>query len=198
MVKRLFDLIISLALIVILAPVWIVLFLIIVADSRGGAFYLQRRVGQGGRDFNIIKFRTMHPDSERHGFLTIGGNDKRVTNAGQWLRKYKLDELPQLVNVLKGDMSLVGPRPEVRKFVVLYNDDQKKVLDVKPGITDYASILYANENEILGKSANPEKDYIEFIMPAKLALNRKYIDEANIATDIRIIFLTILKVFSLK
>ena len=136
----------------------------------------------------------MKKNSEQQGLITIGGKDNRITKIGYYLRKYKIDELPQLFNVLKGEMSLVGPRPEVRKYVELYNEEQKKVLTVKPGITDYASIKYVNENEILGKVAEPEKIYITEIMPAKLALNLKYINEKSFLTDIKIILKTILKI----
>ena len=137
----------------------------------------------------------MKPDSDKKGLLTVGGRDPRVTGIGYFLRKYKLDELPQLINVLVGDMSLVGPRPEVRKYVDLYSKEQLHVLDVQPGITDYASIEYSNENELLAKSADPEKTYIEEVMPAKLKLNMKYIEEKSLRTDLKIIFRTIGKIF---
>lgn len=136
----------------------------------------------------------MKTGSDKKGLLTVGGRDNRITRTGYFLRKYKLDELPQLLNVLKGDMSLVGPRPEVRKYVELYNEEQSKVLSVRPGLTDYASIEYADENDILGASADPEKEYVVNIMPAKLRLNMKYIGEANLATDVRILFLTLKKI----
>lgn len=136
----------------------------------------------------------MRTDADKKGLLTVGGRDPRITSMGYYLRKYKIDELPQLLNVLKGDMSLVGPRPEVRKYVSLYNNEQKKVLSVQPGITDYASIEYSNENEILGKAENPEQVYIDEIMPAKLQLNLKYIAEKSVATDFKIIFRTFRKI----
>ena len=136
----------------------------------------------------------MRTDAYNKGLLTVGGRDPRITRMGYFIRKYKIDELPQLLNVLIGDMSLVGPRPEVRKYVNLYNAEQKKVLSVQPGITDYASIEYSNENELLGKAADPEKVYIEEIMPAKLQLNLKYIAEKSLATDIKIILRTIRKI----
>ena len=138
----------------------------------------------------------MKKDYDKKGLLTVGSSDRRVTRIGYYLRKYKLDELPQLFNVLFGSMSLVGPRPEVRKYVSLYNDEQKKVLSVKPGITDYASIEYSNENEILAKAENPEQTYIAEIMPHKLLLNLKYINEKNFGTDVKIIFKTIAKIVS--
>ncbi len=138
----------------------------------------------------------MRTDADKNGLLTVGGRDPRITPIGYYLRKYKIDELPQLLNVLKGDMSLVGPRPEVRKYVNLYNKEQKAVLTVRPGITDYASIEYSNENEILGKAENPEQVYIDEIMPAKLKLNLKYIAEKSLATDFKIIFRTLGKIIS--
>lgn len=133
----------------------------------------------------------MYKDSDKKGLLTVGGRDPRITPVGYFLRKYKLDELPQLFNVLLGSMSLVGPRPEVRKYVDLYTDEQKKVLSVQPGITDYASLDYINENELLAKSSEPEQTYIKEVMPAKLLLNMKYINEAGLGTDLKIIFRTI-------
>lgn len=195
MFKRLFDFVFSLIGLLILSPVLIILSFCVVIDSRGGIFFKQVRVGKEGRDFFLFKFRTMFSNSDKKGLLTVGIRDSRITRIGYYLRKFKLDELPQLLNVLLGDMSLVGPRPEVRKYVELYNKEQLVVLSVKPGITDYASIEYANENELLGKSDNPNKLYIEEIMPAKLMLNMKYIANPGILTDIKIIFLTIRKVF---
>lgn len=137
----------------------------------------------------------MRPNSDKGSLITIGGRDQRITKEGYFLRKYKLDELPQLINILKGEMSVVGPRPEVKKYVDLYTETQRKVLDVKPGLTDWASISYIDENVILGKSPNPEKTYIEEIMPAKLALNLKYIEDISLLTDLKIIFLTFFKIF---
>ena len=145
-------------------------------------------------DFKLFKFRTMHLDADKKGLLTVGGRDPRVTSIGYYLRKYKLDELPQLFNVLFGSMSLVGPRPEVRKYVDFYNIEQRQVLLVKPGITDFASLEYINENELLAKSTNPEQTYIDEIMPAKLALNIKYIEQKSIFIDFKIIINTILKI----
>lgn len=196
MVKRLFDIVLSLTGIIILLPVFIVISVIILIDSKGGVFYKQKRVGKEAKEFYLYKFRSMPPGSDKKGLLTIGGKDNRITKPGYLLRKYKLDELPQLFNVLLGDMSLVGPRPEVEKYVALYTDEQKKVLSVKPGITDYASIEYSNENEILGSVSAPEEIYINTIMPAKLSLNLKYINEKSFMTDLKIIFLTIKKIFS--
>jgi lipopolysaccharide/colanic/teichoic acid biosynthesis glycosyltransferase len=193
--KRIFDIVFSFIGIIILLPIFILISLIILFDSKGGIFYRQIRVGKNNKDFKILKFRTMYPDSDKKGLLTVGSKDNRITKTGYFLRKYKLDELPQLFNVLTGDMSFVGPRPEVRKYVEMYNEVQKKVLTVRPGITDYASIEYRNENDILAKSQNPEQTYIKEIMPAKLELNLKYIREKNIITDLKIIYRTVIKIF---
>ena len=163
----------------------------IIIDSKGGIFFLQKRVGKNNKDFFLFKFRTMHKYAEKRGLLTIGENDERITRFGFFLRKYKIDELPQLLNVLTGDMSFVGPRPEVRKYVEMYNDEQNLVLKVKPGITDVASIDYINENEILSKYKNPEEGYINEVMPAKLKLNIQYLSKRNFVKDIGIIFKTI-------
>lgn len=194
MLKRSFDIISSLLGLLILLPFFLIISILIILDSKGGIFYRQVRVGKNNIDFKLFKFRTMASGSDKKGLLTVGGRDSRITKIGYYLRKYKLDELPQLLNVLFGDMSLVGPRPEVRKYVDLYNAEQKKVLNARPGITDYASIEYSNENELLAKSSDPEKTYIEEVMPAKLLLNQKYIDEQGLGTDIRIIFRTIAKI----
>lgn len=192
--KRLFDIFFSLIGLIILLIPFLIISIIISLDSKGGVFYKQTRVGKNGADFSLLKFRSMATDSDKSGLLTVGGRDNRITKIGYSLRKYKIDELPQLINVLFGEMSLVGPRPEVRKYVDLYNSEQKKVLSVKPGITDYASIEYSNENELLGKAENPEEVYINEIMPAKLKLNLKYIEEQGVITDLRIIFSTIGKI----
>ncbi len=166
----------------------------IMIDSRGGVFYKQVRVGRAGKDFKLFKFRSMRVNADKGSLLTVGGRDSRITRMGYFIRKYKLDELPQLLNVFLGHMSLVGPRPEVRRYVDMYNEEQLKVLFVKPGITDYASIEYSNENEILGKAIDPEKVYVTEIMPAKLKLNLKYIDEQGMMTDFKIILKTIKKI----
>lgn len=191
---RFFDFILSLVGLVVLAPIFIVLAIWIKTDSKGPVFYKQVRVGQNGIDFGLFKFRSMVVDADKKGLITVGGRDPRITRSGYFIRKYKLDELPQLINVLVGDMSLVGPRPEVRKYVDLYTDEQQKVLSVKPGITDYASIEYMDENEILGKSSDPEKTYIEEIMPEKIKYNMKYIQNKNVSEYFKIIFLTLLKI----
>ncbi|MCW3102244.1 MAG: wcfS [Bacteroidetes bacterium] len=192
--KRLFDIFFSLLGLALLLIPFLVISLIIVLDSRGGIFYRQVRVGKNGKDFKLFKFRSMRTNADKAGLLTVGGRDNRITRVGYYIRKYKVDELPQLINVLTGDMSLVGPRPEVRKYVDLYSAEQLKVLEAKPGITDYASIEYSNENEILGKASDPERVYIEEIMPAKLRLNLKYIHEQGLLTDLKIIFKTIAKI----
>lgn len=168
--------------------------LAIIINNGFPVFYFQTRVGKNNRDFKLFKFRTMYKDADKKGLLTVGGRDPRVTPIGYYLRKYKLDELPQLLNVLFGSMSLVGPRPEVRKYVDMYNDEQKRVLIVKPGITDYASLEYFSENELLAKSPEPEKTYINEVMPAKLALNMKYIKKQNLWVDLGIIFSTLRKI----
>jgi len=193
--KRLFDILFSIILLVILSPLFIVVSIFIVTDSKGGIFFNQERVGWKGKHFKLHKFRTMRPASESAGQITVGMRDPRITSIGYGLRKYKLDELPQLLNILKGEMSVVGPRPEVPRYVALYNDEQRKVLNVKPGLTDYASIDFVDENAILAKSSNPEKTYIEEIMPLKLNLNKKYIQEMGLKTDIKIIFGTVKAIF---
>jgi lipopolysaccharide/colanic/teichoic acid biosynthesis glycosyltransferase len=192
--KRLVDIVVSLFFLFLLFPILVLLAILIKLESNGPVFYLQVRVGLNGKDFRIFKFRTMFIGSDKAGLLTVGGRDPRITKVGIFIRKYKLDELPQLINVLNGEMSLVGPRPEVRKYVNMYNDEQLKVLSVKPGITDYASIQYSDENELLAKSVDPEKTYIEEVMPAKLLLNLKYINEISLLTDLKIIGLTVRKI----
>jgi lipopolysaccharide/colanic/teichoic acid biosynthesis glycosyltransferase len=194
MLKRLFDIFISLIGLICLLPFLLLIMILISIDSRGGVFYLQTRVGINNKDFRLFKFRTMHVNADKKGLLTVGGRDSRITRIGYYLRKYKLDELPQLLNVFFGTMSLVGPRPEVRKYVDSYTIEQAKILEVKPGITDYASLEYFDENELLAKSQEPEKTYIEEIMPAKLKLNAKYIEELGLLTDIRIILKTLKRI----
>ena len=191
--KRLFDILFSLTGLILFFPFGLIIAVFIIAGSRGGVFFVQARVGKNNQDFHLLKFRTMRKNAEKAGLLTVG-NDSRITATGKFLRKYKLDEFPQLINVLIGNMSLVGPRPEVRKYVELYSEEQKKVLRVKPGLTDYASIEYINENELLGKSADPEKTYIEEVMPAKLKLNEKYLANVTVWHDLKIIGRTFLKI----
>lgn len=196
MLKRLFDIVCSFTGLLLLLPLFLFISIGIAIGSRGGVFYLQSRVGKNNRDFKLFKFRTMRTGSDKKGLLTVGGRDPRITGIGYYLRRYKLDELPQLLNVLLGSMSLVGPRPEVRRYVDLYSDEQKKVLLVKPGITDYASLLYFSENDLLAASSDPEQTYIHEIMPAKLALNKTYIAEAGLITDLRIIAKTLKRIVS--
>jgi len=195
MIKRIFDFILSFFGIILLFPLFIVISILIILDSPGGIFYLQTRVGKNNKNFKLFKFRTMKTDSDKKGLLTVGNTDSRITHSGLWLRKYKLDELPQLFNVLLGDMSLVGPRPEVRKYVDMYSPEQLQVLSVKPGITDNASIEYADENELLSKHSDPEKFYISEVMPAKLRINLEYISNQSVAEDLRIILKTFLRIF---
>lgn len=193
--KRLFDIAVSLVVLVIGFPFALIVAAIIVADSPGGVFYVQNRVGRGNTDFRLLKFRTMRTDADKSGLLTVGGRDPRITRVGRFLRKYKIDELPQFLNILAGDMSVVGPRPEVRKYVDMYSPEQMKVLSVRPGLTDYASIKYVDENEILAKSDDPEQTYINVIMPDKLRLNIEYIERMSMKEDLRIMFMTISAVF---
>lgn len=192
-VKRSFDIIASLIGIILLSPAFLVICIIIKITSEGPILFKQNRVGINGKMFEIYKFRTMIVNAEKLGTqITIGG-DKRITKIGKFLRKYKLDELPQLFNVFKGDMSLVGPRPEVPRYVDLYKGEQRAVLSVRPGITDYASLKYSDENDLLGTVENPEDYYINVIMQDKLKLNLQYINNNNIFRDIKIIIQTILK-----
>jgi lipopolysaccharide/colanic/teichoic acid biosynthesis glycosyltransferase len=196
MLKRSFDILFSFIGILFLLPFFLIISILIVLDSKGGIFYFQTRVGKASVDFKLFKFRTMKTDADKKGLLTVGSRDNRITKMGYFLRKYKIDELPQLINVLNGTMSFVGPRPEVRKYVDLYTTNQQIILDVKPGITDFASLEYFNENDLLAKSENPEKTYIEEVMPAKIELNKKYIAEPSLSTDISIILKTIQRIFS--
>ncbi|HAA00463.1 MAG TPA: sugar transferase [Flavobacteriales bacterium] len=193
--KRFFDIISSLIVLLIGLPFFLLLALAIVIDSRGGIFYRQIRVGRNEKDFYLYKFRSMVSNADKKGQLTVGASDSRITRVGKFIRKFKLDEFPQLINVIKGEMSIVGPRPEVPKYVKMYNNEQRKVLSVRPGLTDYASLEYINENEILGKAENPEQLYIQEIMPAKLELNLRYIAEKSLLTDLKIIFRTIGRIF---
>ena len=195
---RFFDFLFSLLGILILFPLFVIIYVLIVIESRGGGFYIQNRVGKNGIDFKLFKFRSMHTGSDKNGLITIGKKDRRLTKTGSFIRRFKLDELPQLFNVLTGDMSLVGPRPEMRKYVDLYNAEQRKVLNVKPGITDYASIKYVDENTILGLASDPEKLYIKEIMPNKIELNMKYITDQSVKKYFHIIRITFWHVFKRK
>jgi lipopolysaccharide/colanic/teichoic acid biosynthesis glycosyltransferase len=194
--KRLFDIVASLLALGLLLPVLLVLALAVALTSPGGAFFRQVRVGRHGRPFELLKFRSMRPGSEARGQITVGERDPRITGVGYFLRRTKLDELPQLINILKGDMSVVGPRPEVPKYVALYSPEQRAVLTVRPGLTSLASIAYINENEVLGRSADPERTYVEEVMPAKLALDLTYVREQSVMLDMTIIARTALRLFS--
>lgn len=188
--KRVFDVMASGLGLLLLSPLFLIIAIWVKADSPGPVFYRQTRVGRGNRDFRLFKFRSMRVGSDKKGLITVGGRDPRVTHSGYYIRKYKLDELPQLINVFTGDMSLVGPRPEVRKYVDLYTPQQLHVLDVRPGITDLASIRYRNENELLEQAADPEQYYREVVMQDKLRINSEYIADRSFFKDIKIIFLT--------
>lgn len=190
MLKRTFDVLASGLGLIVLSPLFVVLAIWIKADSKGPVFYRQVRVGRHNRDFRLYKFRSMRPDSDKKGLITVGGHDPRVTRSGYYIRKYKLDELPQLINVFLGDMSLVGPRPEVRKYVDMYTPEQMRVLDVRPGITSLASIRYRNENDILAKASDPDRAYVTQVMPDKIAIDLEYVPKASLLTDIRLIFMT--------
>ena len=193
-VKRLFDIVSSIIVLVVLFPFLFLVSLWILFDSKGGIFYKQIRVGKDGKEFGLLKLRSMRVNSDKSGQLTVG-NDSRVTKSGRFIRKFKIDEFPQLLNIIVGQMSIVGPRPEVPKYVAMYNDEQRKVLSVLPGLTDYATLEYIDEQKILGEADDPEKAYVEEVMPAKLILNLKYVEEIGFGTDIKLIFRTIFKIF---
>lgn len=187
---RFFDIIFSIIGLVILSPIFTVLYLLIRIESQGGGFYSQERIGKNGKPFKLYKFRSMRIGSDKKGLITIGEKDNRITKTGFILRKYKLDELPQLWNVFIGDMSLVGPRPEVKKYTDLYTEEQKQVLQVRPGITDWASIKYVDENKILGEAKDPDEAYVNLIMPNKIKLNMVYIQHQTLGEYFKIIFTT--------
>ena len=188
--KRIFDIVASGIGLILLSPLFVILAIWIKCDSIGPLFYKQVRVGRNNMDFQLFKFRSMRVGSDKKGLITVGGHDPRITRSGYYIRKYKLDEFPQLINVFKGDMSLVGPRPEVRKYVDMYTEEQMHVLDVRPGITDLASIRYRNENELLERVNDPDKYYVEVIMPDKLRINLEYVARHSFTFDIRLIFQT--------
>jgi lipopolysaccharide/colanic/teichoic acid biosynthesis glycosyltransferase len=191
--KRFIDITFSGLGLLILSPFLLLIMVLIAVESKGGVFYVQERIGLNKIPFRLYKFRSMNPNADKAGLLTVGSRDHRITRIGYFIRKFKIDELPQLFNVLKGEMSLVGPRPEVSKYVALYNEHQLKVLSVKPGITDWASLRYFEESDLLAKSTDPDKTYIEEIMPAKLNINLAYIQQHNLKEDFKIIFLTMKK-----
>ena len=193
--KRLFDFIVSLGGVIVLSPILLILSLLVFFNMGRPVFYLQKRIGLNGKPFKIIKFRSMVKDAETKGPSFTAGGDPRITPIGRFLRKYKLDELPQLLNVIKGDMSFVGPRPEVAEYVEMYTEEQKKVLTVRPGLTDTASIVYRDEETVLARYEDSSKAYIEKIMPAKLRLNLAYLEKAGFAADLGLIFKTLEKIF---
>jgi lipopolysaccharide/colanic/teichoic acid biosynthesis glycosyltransferase len=194
--KRAFDLIIAIVVLVLFLPLFLIVGLLIIMESKGGIFFKQERIGKDLIPFKILKFRTMHVNAEAKGKLTVGSKDSRITKIGFWIRKYKIDELPQFINVAKGEMSIVGPRPEVSRYVDLYSNIQKKVLSIKPGITDYASLKYFEENKLLGESLNPEETYIKEIMPEKLKINLEYLEKNSFKNDLTIIWETFLRIIS--
>lgn len=197
-VKRILDFVMAFFAIIILLPLFLLISIAILIDSKGNVFYVQQRVGKNNKNFKLFKFRTMRAHADKAGLLTIGDHDNRITKIGYLLRKSKLDELPQLLNILFGQMSFVGPRPEVRYYVNYYTPEQMKVLSVLPGLTDWASMMYIDENEILRQAEDHEQTYIETIMPAKLALNVKYINEMSFVCDMKIIFKTLIKIVNLN
>ncbi|MDR1758504.1 MAG: sugar transferase [Bacteroidales bacterium] len=194
--KRFFDVVLSLMVLLLLLPLFLLCMIVIVIESPGGAIYRQTRVGKNNIDFKLLKFRTMKKNADKQGLLTVGYADARVTPFGYLLRRAKFDEFPQLLNIIKGDMSIVGPRPEVRKYVDMYNEDQRQVLAVRPGLTDYASLVYIHENDILAAAQNPEEKYINEIMPHKIKLNLQYIQNQSVKEDFQLIFKTLYAVVS--
>ena len=187
MVKRALDLIASIAGLIVLAPVWLSIVVCMKASDRGPVLYRGRRVGRFGDSFEMLKFRTMVVHADRIGGPSTAGDDPRVTPLGRWLRRYKLDELPQLLNVLRGEMSLVGPRPEVQQYVDLYTEEERAILSVRPGITDRASLWNSDEGALLAGSSDPERTYLEEIRPEKLRLQLAYVREQSLSTDLGII-----------
>lgn len=194
--KRLFDIFASGLGLLFLSPLFLVLAIWIKLDSPGPVFYRQVRVGRHNKDFRIYKFRSMKVGADKQGLITVGGHDPRITRSGYFIRKYKLDEFPQLINVFVGDMSLVGPRPEVRKYVDMYTPEQMHVLDVRPGVTSLASIRYRNENELLDKAEDPDQFYIDVVLQDKLAIDLEYVQNASLWYDIKLIFQTFWEIVS--
>jgi len=192
--KRIFDICISFLILTVFSPFGLLLIFAIALESRGGVFFLQERVGQNGRVFKLLKFRSMRLHADKESQITIGNRDPRITRVGYFIRRFKLDEFPQFINVLKGDMSIVGPRPEVPFYVNMYTPEQRKILTVKPGITDYASLAYFHENEILANAEDPQKVYVEEIMPAKIEINQRYLNQPGLFQDLKIIGLTAKKI----
>ncbi|WP_203258707.1 sugar transferase [Hyunsoonleella ulvae] len=196
MIKRIFDFLFAFLGLVLLFPLLIIIAVFIKLDSKGPILFIQTRVGQHNKEFNIYKFRTMYLKSQKKGLLTIGDNDSRVTKIGYFLRKYKIDEFPQLINIIKGDMSFVGPRPELRYYVNFYTEDDMVIFKLKPGITGLASLEYRDEVELLKKVKDPEKYFIETIIPDKLSYNKRYLKQQNFLFDIKLIFKTVYKVLA--
>lgn len=196
MLKRLFDVVFSVIGLILLFPILLLIAILIKLDSKGPVLFIQGRVGKNNKDFNIYKFRTMRIQSDKKGLLTLGNDDSRITKTGYFLRRYKVDEFPQLINILKGDMSFVGPRPELRYYVNFYNVDDMKIFQVRPGITGLASLKYRNEVELLKAAKDPEEFFIKTIIPDKLKYNKEYIKRRNFFFDLKLIGLTIIKVIS--
>lgn len=196
MIKRSFDFIFSLFGLIVLFPILFLIAIIIKIDSKGPVFFIQGRVGKNNIDFDIFKFRTMHVASQSKGLLTLGNRDSRITKVGYFLRRYKIDEFPQLINILKGDMSFVGPRPELRYYVDFYKKEYVTVLSVRPGITGLASLKYRNEVELLKTAKDPETFFIKTIMPDKLKFNKEYISKQSFLFDLKLILITIIRVIS--
>jgi len=192
---RFFDIVISVFLLILFLPLLLLIASLIKISSKGPAIFCQQRVGKNNVDFTLYKFRTMYVDTQNRNSLTIGKRDNRITKIGYYLRKYKIDELPQLYNVLKNEMSIVGPRPELRKYVEMYTEEQRKILQLKPGITDYASIQFRHENELLAIQSDPEAFYINEVMPVKIQLNNMYASKRNLQVYFVVIFNTVKSVF---
>lgn len=192
--KRIFDIICSVIILLLFLPFGVIISLLIVLESKGGVFYRQERIGRYGKPFRLFKFRSMRKYADKQGKLTVGMKDARITRTGYFIRKFKLDEFPQFINVILGDMSIVGPRPEVKEYVDLYTEDQQRILDVRPGITDLASLEYFEENELLGKADDPQKTYIEEIMPAKIELNKRYLANPTVWNDLKIMWQTFMRI----
>ena len=193
--KRIFDLVASGLGLVVLSPLLILLAILVKMDSPGPVLYRGIRVGRGGTTFRMLKFRTMVPDAERIGASSTAEGDQRATRIGAVLRRWKMDELPQLINVFRGDMSLVGPRPQVRWAVDLYTEEERALLEVRPGITDYASLLFSNEGEILKGAVDPDQAYLDLIAPRKIRLGLKYVHTRSFWVDLKLIFLSVTKMF---
>lgn len=196
MIKRSFDVVLSMIALIILSPILLIIAIVIKIDSKGPILFIQERVGKNNKDFNIYKFRTMYVASQTKGLLTLGNHDSRITKIGYFLRRYKIDEFPQLINILIGDMSFVGPRPELRHYVNFYKKEDYIVFSVKPGITSLASLKYRNEVELLEAAEDPESFFINTIIPDKMKFNKEYIKKQNLFYDLKLIIITIAKVWT--